>query len=303
MMRNKLPFLLQGLFVVFLWSASKIILKMGLEEIPPYFFAAVLQLVVVGALLVYTWFEREKYSFRLSLRDKFLLVLSGMVGYGAATLFVMVGLQYVTGATAGLIAATSVVVNLLVSAILAKERPRLEQYLGTVVLVVGVLVFLGNQVLGGTLLGIALLILAEGGYALNNSINRLVAQAHKDNVSLPSVLVGNGVGALVLVPVGLLTDGLPTLSWDARMVTGLVVVALIFAFGGLIWGNVLDKLRVVEASILSNTMIIQVALLSVIFLHEVLTANNVIGGLLVVMGALVVDGRLIFPKVFGLRLA
>jgi len=301
-MRNKLPFLLQGLFVVFLWSASKIVLKMGLEEIPPYFFAAVLQLVVFGVLLVYMWFEKEKYSFKLSNKDKYLMVFSGAVGYGAATLFVMIGLQYVTGATAGLVAATSVLFNLLMSRILVKEKPRLEQYLGVIVLVVGAVVFLGNQILGGTLLGIALLLLAETAYAFNNSISRMIAKAHTDNVSLPLILIGNSVGALVLVPIGLLSDGLPTIVWDARMMIGLLVVALIFAFGGLMWNNVLDKLRVIEVSILSNTMIVQVAILSVIFLHETLTPHNVFGGVIVLLGALIVDGRLIFPRMF-LKLA
>jgi O-acetylserine/cysteine efflux transporter len=302
-MKSKLPFLLQGLFVVFLWSASKIVLKMGLEEIPPYFFAAILQLVVVAVLLVYMWFEREKYSFNLSAKDKYLMMLAGVVGYGAATLFVMVGLQYVTGATAGLVAATSVVINLLMSAILVGERPKIEQYLGAMLLLVGAVVFLGNQVLGGTLLGVALLLIAEAGYAFNNSIARVIGKAHKDNVTLPLALVGNGVGALVLIPVGLLSDGIPSIAWDARMIIGLLVVALIFAFGGLLWSNVLDKLRVIEVSILSNTMIIQVTILSVIFLHESLSLHNIGGGLLVLLGALIVDGRLIFPRAFGLKLA
>lgn len=301
-MRGKLPFILQGLFVVFLWSASKIVLKMGLEQIPPYFFAALLQMVIVAILLVYVWLEREKYSFKLSPKDWYMMMLSGVVGYAASTLFVMVGLQYVTGATAGLIAATSVVLNLIVSTMLVREKPRFEQYLGTIILIAGVVVFLGNQVLGGTLLGIALLVLAEAGYAINNSVNRMVAKAHTDNVSLPVILVGNGVGALVLIPIGLFTDGWPALQWDARMLIGLAVVAAIFVFGGLMWGNVLDKLRVVEASILSNTMIIQVAILSVIFLHETLTMNNIFGGLMVLLGALVVDGRLLFPKIFNLQL-
>lgn len=303
-MKNKLPFLLQGLFVVFLWSASKIVMKIGLEQIPPYFFAGLLQLVVFVILLIFTWSQRKKYFFKISYGYKYLMVLSGVVGYGAATLFVMIGLQYVTGATAGLVAATSVIFNLLMAGILVREKLRMEQYLGIVVLLIGVTVFLGNQVLGGTLLGVGLLLLAEAGYAFNNSVARLIAKAHEDNISLPLALIGNGVGALVLVPVGLLAGVAPQqIIWDSRLVIGIVVIALIFAFGGLLWNGVLNKLRVIEASILMNTMIIQVAILSVIFLHEALTSNNILGGLLVLLGAVVVDGRMIFPRAFGLKLA
>ena len=74
-------------------------------------------------------------------------------------------------------------------------------------------------------------------------------------------------------------------------------MALIFVFGEIIWNSLLDKLRVFELSILSNTMIIQVAILSVIFLNETITSNNITGGLLVLTGAVVVDGRMIFPQV------
>lgn len=303
MMKSKLPFLLQGLFVVFLWSASKIVLKMGLEQIPPYFFAAVLQLTVLGILLIYAWFARGKYSFKLTSQDKYLMTLSGIVGYGAATLFILVGLQYVTGATAGLIAATSVIFNLALSSILVREKPRREQYLGILLLLVGVVVFLGNKVLGGTLVGISLLILAEVAYAFNNSVSRMIAKAHTGNVALPLVLIGNGAGALVLIPFALLSNRLPQVAWNVQLLVGVLVVAVIFAFGGLMWNSVLDKLRVIEVSLVANTMIVQVAILSVMFLHETLSAHNVYGGLLVLLGALIVDGRLIFPKMFGLKLA
>lgn len=302
-MRNKWPFLLQGLFVVFLWSTQKIVMKMGLEQIPPYFFAALLQLLVFGILLVFLWFQRKQHSIKLSAKDKYLAVLGGLIGDGAATVFIMIGLQYVTGATAGLIAGASVIFNLLMAAILVGEKPKVEQYAGIAVLLIGIVVFLGNQVLGGTLLGIALLLLAEASFAFHGSINRAVAKTHKDNIALAVTLIGSGVSAAILLPIGLIADGLPSLTLAWPLVLGIAAVALIAAFGELMWNGILDKLKVLEVSILANTMIIQVAILSVIFLHESLTMNNVIGGAVVFLGALIVDARIIMPKAFGLKLA
>jgi O-acetylserine/cysteine efflux transporter len=300
-MKSKLPFLLQGLFVVFLWSAQKVVMKMGLEQMPPYFFAGLLQLLVFIILLVYLWLGKKKFPI-LSSKDKYMIVLSGIVGDGAAILFVMIGLQYVTGATAGLIAATSVVFNLLMSGILIGERLKLGQYVGIATLLAGMVIFLGNQVLGGTLMGVALLLLAEAAYAFHVASNRMIAKAHKEDMALVTTLMGSGVGALLLVPVGLIADGIPRITWAFPLIIGIAAVALIAAFGELIWNGVLDKLQVIEVSILSNTMIIQVAILSVIFLHESLTAHNIYGGLLVLLGALIVDGRLIFPRIFGLKM-
>ena len=294
MNKVKFTFALQALFVVFIWSASKILMIMGLQVIPPYIFAAAIQTVAATGLILYYWLGRHHGKIVPTKAEIYLMILTGVVSFSGATIFSIVGLQYVSGATAGLIAATSSIIAGWMAFLVLKEKLRLWQFIGFGVALVGAYVFLSRDVLAGTLVGIGLLLVAEMGFAFNSVVDRLIFKRPED-ISVLVTLVGNVIGAMVLVPIGLLTDGLPSqlFTWP---ISGLVVlIGLIFGFGGLLWSKVLDKLKVFEATILANTMIIQVAVLSVIFLHEALSWHNVTGGLLVMTGALLADRQLFAP--------
>ena len=292
---QRFVFLFQGLFVVFVWSASKIIMKMGLEIIPPYIFAAAIQVVALLGIGVYYLFKDKAKRITPTKEEIYLMILGGLVAFAGAKIFSIIGLQYVTGATAGLIAASVTVFAVIIAALVLKERPKLWQYGGILLVLAGTYVFLSNDVIAGSLFGILLLLVAEMAFAFNNVIVRLLARRPED-IALLTNLVGNIVGTIILVPLGLLVDGVPAKIWTWPVVALVVVVGLIFAFSGLLWAQILDKLRVLEVSILSNTMIIQVAILSVIFLNEAMTWHNIAGGLLVLVGALVTDQHVIIKK-------
>jgi O-acetylserine/cysteine efflux transporter len=302
-MQSRFSFLLQALFTVFLWSISKIVLKMGLTEIPPYFFLALIQVIALVALGIYAWFKRREPRSKLLASDIQAAALSGFVGFVGANLFVVIGLQYVTGAAAGLIAASSSIFAVLMSVLFLKERPRAWQYLGIGLILAGSYVFLSDQVVGGSMVGVGLLILAEMAFAFSGSLTRLVNERHEKNISLTLSLIGNLIGVIVLVPLALLVDGIPQINWTWQVGTLVLVSGLIFAFGGLMWNAVLDKLQLVEASVINNTMVIQVAILSVVFLRESLSVNDIFGGLIVVLGALITDVKLILPPAIARSIA
>ncbi|OGB73259.1 hypothetical protein A2810_03135 [candidate division Kazan bacterium RIFCSPHIGHO2_01_FULL_49_10] len=298
---GRISFVLQALFVVFLWSAAKIIIKMGVQEIPPFMFAALVQTMAVVGLLIYYKFHKRKYRLKFNRQDVQLMILLGLVTFGGSTLFSIIGLQYVTGATAGMIAALNPLMAVGLSVVILRERPGGWQYLGLIGMLVGAYIFLARGEVTGALIGIALLLLAEAGFAFSNVVTRLISRQPGDE-SLTITLVGNLIGAVTLIPIGLTVDGLSSIAFTPHLVSIIVTVGLIFGFGGLLWAGVLDKLKVVEATVLSNTMIVQMAILSVLFLGEALTANNITGGLLVLIGALVIDKGLILPPRFTMKM-
>jgi len=298
-MNHKMSFVLQALFVVFLWSAAKIIIKLGVQAIPPFIFAAAIQLAAVAGLSIYYTFHKRRYRLKFTRQDMQLMILLGLVTFAGATLFSTIGLQYVTGATAGLIAALDPLIAIWLGFVILRERPAGWQYWGMAAMLVGTFIFLSQYDVSGALIGIVLLFLAETGFAFSNVTTRLISRQPGDE-SLTITLIGNLVGAVVLVPVGVAMDGVPAslLTWP--MLAIVVAVGLIFGFGGLLWAGVLDKLKIVEATALSNTMIVQMAILSVLFLGEVLTFNHIGGGLLVLAGALMTDKSLILPPALKL---
>ena len=298
---RKTGFVLQALFVVFLWSAAKIIIKMGVQEIPPFIFAALVQTVAVIGLLIYYKFHKRTYRLKFNRQDIQLMILLGLVTYAGATLFSTIGLQYVTGSTAGMIAALNPLLAVGLAAVILRERLKGWQYFGLMAMLVGAYIFLAQGEVAGAVIGIALLLLAEAGFAFSNVVTRLISR-HPGDESLTITLIGNLVGFAVLVPVGLAVDGFSRVILTPHLIAIIVAVGLIFGFGGLLWAGVLGKLKVVEATVLSNTMIVQMAILSVLFLGEVLTFNNITGGLLVLIGALVTDQGLILPPRFTMKM-
>ena len=105
-------------------------------------------------------------------------------------------------------------------------------------------------------------------------------------------LTGSFIGAVILLPLGLL-NGVQTglFYWQTWLI--IVVVGLIFAFAGLIWNWTLNYLLSFEASILQTTMLIQVGLLSWIFLRENITFYNCLGAIIVLAGAYLVNRELL----------
>ena len=55
------------------------------------------------------------------------------------------------------------------------------------------------------------------------------------------------------------------------------------------WNHVLNVLKAYEAAIFQNTMIVQIAVLSFFYLGEAITKANIIGMVVVVIGAILVS--------------
>ena len=100
--------------------------------------------------------------------------------------------------------------------------------------------------------------------------------------------ISMAVGAVVLLTVGLVVEGMPALDvrgWAIIAWLGVVNTALAFT----IWNHTLRVLTAVESSVVNNTMLIQIAILAVIFLGERLGALQVAGLACAALGALTVQ--------------
>jgi drug/metabolite transporter (DMT)-like permease len=280
--------LTQALFVTFLWSASKIIMKLGLGLVSPLVLIGSIQTVAFLAVLTYYLIRRPKINWNFKPSEVQALVLAGLIGYAAAPLFAVVGLKYVTGATAGLFAGLSSMLVLVLGSIILKERPRMQQLFGVLLAGVGVYIFLGGGIASGSLFGMLMLLISEASYALNTVMTRFVVRRPGDE-TLSTSLITNAIGAAVLLPLGLLSGGSFAVLGQWQVGLSVLVVGIIFGFAGMMWSACLDKLQALEAAILQNTMLIQIAVLSIVFLGEQLTLHNVLGGIGVLMGAYLVD--------------
>jgi len=279
-------FLLQALLVTFMWSASKIVIKIGLGSISPFILIGLVSGVSFLFLFIYTIMIRaEKKRVVVDKGLTGLLAISGVVGFAAAPLFSTIGLKFISGSTAGIFAALSPVLVVILSSLIVRESPKVVQWVGVLVALVGTYIFLSHDFFSATFFGILMLFLAELGYALEGVLNRYMLDLGNGNPVMMT-LIQNGIGAAILVPVGLGVDGVPILN--LRLVLIIVFLGIIFAFGGLMWNHVLNVLKAYEAAIFQNTMIVQISVLSFFYLGESITQVNIIGMVVVIVGALLV---------------
>jgi len=282
---------LLALFVTFLWSTSFVLIKVGLTNIPPFTFAGLRYLLAFLCLLPFALRPANRALIRgLSTHDWRRLVVLGLLYYAITQGSAFFGLNYLPSATISLLLNFTTIVVALLGVIWLAERPTIFQWVGVFINVIGVIVYFypksfpSDQIVG--LIVVAVGVLANAGSSiLGRRVNRA---GHVPPLIVTAISMG--VGAIVLLATGLLTESFSRLALVHWAIIGwLAVVNTAFAFT--LWNHTLRVLPAVESSIINNTMLIQVTVLSWLFLGESLDWWQVAGMVLAGLGMLTVQLR------------
>jgi drug/metabolite transporter (DMT)-like permease len=282
---------LRALFVTFLWSTSFVLIKIGLEDVPPFTFAGLRYVLAFLCLLPLALRPANRRLIRvLPVHDWRRLVVLGLLFYAVTQGAAFFGLSYLPSATVSLFLNFTTIVVALLGAIWLAERPTALQWVGVSLNVVGVVVYFYPALLPADQV-VALLVVAAG--VLANAGSSILGRRVNREGSIPALIVTTvsmGVGAIVLLMTGLLTESFPCLELAHWAIIGwLAVVNTAFAFT--LWNHTLRVLPAVESSIINNTMLVQVAALSWVFLGESLGWREIVGIVLAGLGALLVQLR------------
>jgi drug/metabolite transporter (DMT)-like permease len=294
----------QALVVTFLWSTSWVLIKIGLDDLDlqPISFAG-LRYALAAAILLPFGAQALRARRHGPPPDARLLAVVAL--YGVLFIAVAQGAQF---AALAVLPATGV--NLLLASIpvavglvaLARgeERPSVGQAAGIILLLLGAWLYFGplqiGAVAGVGLLAAGVCVVAS---AASAHLGRDLARDAIGRLGGPIGLtaISMAVGGSLLLSVGLLVEGLPSLDLRSLAIIGwLGVVNTAIAFS--LWNHTLRMLTAVESSVMANTMIVQIAVLAVIFLGERLTPGQVAGLALASSGALVVQ---VAPRVLAAR--
>jgi drug/metabolite transporter (DMT)-like permease len=178
----------------------------------------------------------------------------------------------------------------LLGILILRERPLLRQWLGIGLCLIGAILYFYPLLLpNGQSIGFIVVLIGVLANALSSILGREVNRS--GNISpLTVTVVSMGVGGLVLLASGLAFQGLPQLSltnWG--IILWLAVVNTAFAFT--LWNHTLRTLSAMESTVINNTMLIQIAFLAWLFLGESLNRKEIVGMVVVGMGALLVQLR------------
>ncbi len=280
----RLAAIFQALFVTFLWATSWVLIKIGLDDIPALTFAGLRYSLAFVCLLPFMRGRRAV----LSRRDWVRLAALGLVFYTTTQGAIFLALAYLPAITTSLLLNFSPAAVALLAIVFLGERLTRWQWVGLVVSIVGALVYFGPAALpsGG---GVGLLIVFIAVFA-NGIASVLGRQINGEGRIAPLVVTvtSMGVGGVVLLSVGILTQGMPQMSLRGWAIVGwLAVVNTAFAFT--LWNHVLRTLTATESSVINNTIMVQIAVLAWLFLGEPLTGRAVLGLAIAAVGAVMVQ--------------
>ena len=281
--------ILQALLVTFLWSTSFIIIKWGLIEIPPITYAGLRY--ILAFLCFIPFIAKKKYITEIKQLEIIhwkKLILLGFVFYTFTQGAQFLGLSLLPSVTVSLMLNFTPLVVAVMGIFLLSEKPSTLQWFGSVLFIVGIITYffpislIRDQGLGLSIMFIG--VLANAGSAiLGRGINR-----NKDISPLVVTFISMGVGAIILVTIGISMDGVPEISFKTFMfLIWLAIVNTAFAFT--LWNITLRTLTAMESSIINGTMLIQIAILAWYFLDENISFQEGIGMIIAGVGAVLVQ--------------
>jgi drug/metabolite transporter (DMT)-like permease len=288
---SRLAAVLLALIVVTLWSSSWVLIKLGLQDIPPLTFAGLRYIVAFLAVLPLSLTASSRRALgSLNRRSWLLLGALGLTLYGVGVGGQFVALVYLPTVTTRLLYAFNTIVVALLAGALLREPPTRVQWCGVLVAMLGIYTyFYPVDIPTSELTGVASALIGMVGFGLGTLLGRDVARAEIMSPVLVTS-VSMGVGGTVLLGCGVALQGLPPISlgnWLMILWLGVVITALTFV----LWNHSLRTLTAVEANIITNIMIVEIAILGWVFLGEHLSLIDVAGLGLVIAGTIMVQLR------------
>jgi drug/metabolite transporter (DMT)-like permease len=266
-----------------------VLIKFGLQDIPPLTFAGLRYFLAFLTLLpFYLWSNQRSEIRYLAKKDWSILVALGLMFYTITQGSQFLGLVYLPAITFSLLLNGTALVVAILGIFLLREIPTWLQWTGMLIFLAGAAFFFYPfEFPSGVALGYfvaAIHILATSlSSIMGRSVNR-----QKRISPLTVTIVSMGVGSIAMLAIGLLVEDPPMLDRNAWLIIGwLAIVNTAFTFT--LWNHTLRTLTATESSVINNTMLIQISILAWLFLGETLTWLQIAGLAIATFGALLVQ--------------
>ena len=283
---------LAAFVVTVLWSSSYVLIKWGLEDIPPLYFATVRYALAFSVLGAFNLVVRRKDATNGAPGGKqiALLVAAGIGGYTIAQGLQFVGLFYLPAVTTSFLLNFNPFFVLILTVGLLGEGTSLAQLGGVGLALVGAWSFFSQQAgLGGQAFGI-LIVLASGlGWACYVVVVRMLQKsASMNSLRLTTTTMGIGVVGMVVLTV-ISGQYAPLTTGDVLDIVWLATANTALAF--FMWNWSLKTIPAYELTVFQDLMLIEIAVFAFVFLQETITPFMVLGIALVLLGVMIVQLR------------
>lgn len=290
-MSQHITAILQALFVVFLWATSWVLVKIGLQDIPPVTFAGLRYFLAFICLLMFAALKGSVLDIRQLSKSTWLrLVILGALFYAITQGAIFVALAYLPAVTVNLLWSFSSMIVAVLGVVWLAERPTGIQWFGMVLAILGaVLYFLPVKIPHGQTAGI----FAASIGILANSFSSILGRDVNRSGRIPPLIVtvvSMGAGSVILLAAGISTEEFPRIDLQGwGIILWLALVNTAFAFT--LWNHTLRTLSAVESSIINGTMMVWIPVLAILFLGETVTPKEILGLVVTGLGTLIVQLR------------
>jgi O-acetylserine/cysteine efflux transporter len=279
---------LLALFVVVIWGLNFIVIDFGLDGVPPLVFLA-LRFILVALPAIF--FLKPP-----TIGWKNVLLIGVFLSFGQfALLYLALALGMPPG-LASLLLQTQVVLSVVVSAVVLRERPTRKQLTGIVVGMLGLAVVIVGHSFAAPWLPVVILMLSAHSWAIGNVLSRRAKAASGLSlvvwsglvVPVPSLLL-----AMIVDSPAVVLDSLAHLSLVAILSTLYTAVfASLVGYG--IWNTLLATYP--TSAVVPFTLLVPIIGIVAAWLvvHEQPTITELVGGAIMLAGlaiAVIVRGR------------
>ncbi|MHA1417233.1 MAG: DMT family transporter [Candidatus Heimdallarchaeaceae archaeon] len=264
--------IIQAFFVTILWSSSWILIKEGLEDIPPIFFAGIRYTIssFILIILVFIFYNKEQTNVKISKKLWGKLIIYGFTFYTITQGAQFIGIYFLPTITVSMVYSFTPIIVVLFSYLILKEKSSLIQVLIVLASIVGVVLYFNPfyQQARTDFFTIGIIIVIFG--VIANALATIIGRDINSSKQISPLLVTSismTIGSITLLIVALIIEDLPKISLKSLLIIlWLSIVNTAFAFT--LWNKVMQKLKAVELIMINNSMLAQIAILAVIFLGE-----------------------------------
>lgn len=276
-MSSRSQAVITALFVVFLWATSWVLIKIGLQNLPPITFAGLRYTLASLCLVPVVVMNRRIGGLKsLSAAVWWRLILLGILFYALTQGASFVALSRLPAVTVNLLWSFSSVTVAVMGIVWLAELPTGQQWFGVLIALVGAVVyFTPVRITAGQGLGLTASLI---GVLANSSSSILGREINRpgDLSPLLVTVISMGIGSVLLLIAGIAIESFPRISLQEWAIIGwLAVVNTAFAFT--LWNRTLQTLSSLESSMINGTMMLWIPILAVLFLGERLNAKEILG--------------------------
>jgi drug/metabolite transporter (DMT)-like permease len=275
----------EGVLVTLIWASSFVFVKMALDYLEPLTVAGLRYFLAF--LMLLPFMSRSSPIPSLSPHLWLRLFLIGLSAYAIGNGATFWGLKYVPATTASFLLSLIPLLILFAGTLWLREVPTRLQVMGTVISLAGSGLFFSSGLRADEPLGMGLLAVGLVSFACFGILGRGVARGQQvDTLPLTAFPLAFGGGLLLLVALPL--EGMPRAPLTAwGIVLWLATVNTALAY--MLYNHAIQVLTALEMNVILNLSPLVTAIIAWLVLDEKLSAIQILGIIVVIVGVILVQ--------------